>query len=179
MVTPEMIINFPHIIEPDEDLSGRLVYSCQLLIDKTDTLGIKQLQVEIDRAIEKGKKTLWKGKVPNFRYAPLRDGDEEIANGTKQPGRGYEGRLFLTAKSTIKPGVVGPDLQPIISKDAIYSGCIVRADIAAYPYSQAGNNGVGWGLNNIMLVRQVPDEERLDGRSSAEVVFKDFAIPTE
>jgi hypothetical protein len=34
------------------------------------------------------------------------------------------------------------------------SGDYIRVSLNAYAYSQAGNNGVSFGLNNILLVRK-------------------------
>jgi hypothetical protein len=173
MITNEMVITFPVLFEPKKNLSGDLKFSCGLLIDKTDKEGIAKLKSDVAKAIERGKEKTWNGKVPKFRYDPLRDGDQELADGTKE-GKEYIGRLFINASCDPDqpPGVVGPDLQPLIDTKCMYSGCVVRADISPFPYSKGGNNGIGWWLNNIMLVR---DGERLDGKMNAVDAFSKFA----
>jgi len=171
MITSLMRISYPALFEPKENPSGALKYSCSLLIPKSDKNGIKELEAAIEQAKQKGKEKLWKGKIPVFRYQPLRDGDAELATGEKE-GKEYEGMMFLNCSSDNPPGVVGPDAKPLMSQDAIFAGCWVRADINPFPYSNSGNNGIGWGLNNVMLVKE---DERLDGRQKAEDAFAQYA----
>jgi hypothetical protein len=175
MITPEMTGSFIKVFEPEPNLSGNLVYSIQLMLPKTDAKGIAELQSAIDQAIAKGKEKLWKGKVPKFRYQPLRDGDEELESGEKTDPS-YKGMLFLNASCNTKrkPQVVGPNGKPLMDQESLYSGCIVRADVRAFPYSNGGNNGVGWWLNNLMLVR---DGKRLDGQVDAVDAFASYASP--
>jgi hypothetical protein len=54
----------------------------------------------------------------------------------------------------------------------IYSGCFCHIEVSAYPFKRSGNNGVGWGLNNVMFVS---DGDRLDGRRSAQSAFASLA----
>ena len=173
MITPEMIISYPAIFEAKPNPSGAMKFSCSLLIEKKDKKGVKSLQNEIEKAIQKGIDNLpkWQKKKPFFQYQPLRDGDEELENGKKSDST-YEGKMFLNCSSNDAPGVVGPDAKPLMNQEALYAGCIVRADINPFPYTNSGNNGVGWGLNNIMVIR---DGDRLDGRLNAEQAFGAFA----
>ena len=171
MITPKMIISYPAIFTPKENLSGVLKYSCSLLIDKKDTKGVAALKAAIDKAIMKGQSTIWGGKLPKFRYEPLRDGDAELASGDKEDAI-YKGKYFLNCTSNDAPGVVDKHAQPLLDQTALYAGCIVHADINPFPYKNSGNSGVGWGLNNVMLVS---DGERLDGKKNAEDAFADVA----
>jgi hypothetical protein len=173
MITSEVIISYPAIFEPKENPSGAMKYSCSVLIDKKDKAGIAQFQKAIDKALAKGQENIpgWKNKIPKFRYPALRDGDQELEDGTKSD-KAYEGKLFLNCSSNDAPGVVGPGAKPLMNQDDLYAGCIVRLDVNPFPYSNSGNNGIGWGLNNVMLVR---DGDRLDGRQKAEDAFGTFA----
>lgn len=166
-----MRISYPALFEPKLNPSDVLKYSCSLLIPKTDKQGIKELEAEVEKAKKKGIEKLWGGKLPKFRYEPIRDGDEELASGEKT-GKEYEGMLFVNCSSDNPPGVVGPDAKPLMDQKAIFAGCWVRADINPFPYKKSGNCGVGWGLNNIMLVKE---DERLDGRQKAEDAFAGYA----
>lgn len=175
MISPVMRITYPALFEPKPNPSGALKYSCSLLISKDDKEGVKQLQDAVAKAIQKGKETLWSNKIPPFRYQPLRDGDAELASGEKT-GAEYKNTLFLNCSSNEAPGVVfatasGP--KPLLDTAAIFSGCYVRADINPFPYKNSGNCGIGWGLNNILLVKE---GERLDGRMRATDAFAAFAI---
>jgi len=171
MITGPMIISYPHIFEAAENPSGALKFSCSLLIDKGDTKTVESLKAAIDKAIARGKEKIWDGKLPKFRYEPLRDGDKELADGDKTDAI-YKNKFFLNCSSNNAPGVVGPDAKPLMDHTKLYAGCIVRADINPFPYSSSGNKGVGWGLNNLMLVS---DGERLDGKQNAEDAFADHA----
>jgi len=173
MITPEVIISYPAIFEPKPNPSGALKYSCSILIDKKDKKGLKQFTDALEIAIQKGIENIpkWQKKKPFFQYQPLRDGDEELENG-KKTDSAYEGKMFLNCSSNDAPGVVGPDAKPLMDQKALYAGCVVRLDVNPFPYHNSGNNGIGWGLNNVMLVRE---GDRLDGRQNAESAFGTFA----
>ncbi len=170
MITGIMRLSYAAIWEPKENLSGILKYSCTLLVPKSDKSTIAALQKAVKSAIEIGKEARWSGKVPKFSYEPLRDGDIELAELDSSKGPEYAGHYFLNCSSDQAPGVVDIHGSPLFNQDKLYSGCFVRADIKAFPYSHKGNKGIGWGLNNLMVVE---DGKRLDGRQSAETAFAD------
>ena len=173
MITPEMIGSYIKVFEPEANLSGEMKYSIQLIIPKSDTKGVAQLKDAIEKAKLAGKEKKWNGKIPKFRYEPLRDGDAELESGEKTEPV-YKGKYFINATRTVKskPQVVGPDAKPLLNQEELYSGCIVRADIKPYAYSSGGNHGIAWWLNSLMLVR---DGQRLDGKVDAEEAFASFA----
>lgn len=171
MITCECIISYPTIFEPKPNQSGVLKYSASFLIDKKEKKAIKELEAAIEKAKAVGKDAKWGGKIPHFTYKPMRDGDEELSTGQKDDPI-YKGKYFINASADEAPGVVGPDGKPLMDQSALYAGCIVRGDINPFPYKNSGNCGIGWGLNNVMLVR---DGERLDGRKKAEDAFAAFA----
>jgi len=177
MITNPGTITFPVLFESKENLSGDLKFSCSLLIPKTDKEGIARFKAEIAKAVEKGKEKHWNGKVPKFRYEPLRDGDKELESGDKD-GAEYKGMMFInvSANDDSPPGVVGPDAQPLMDHGSMYSGCLVRLDIRAFPYKRGGNNGVGWWLNNVMLLDDGP---RLDGKMNAVDAFAEYGQQPE
>lgn len=166
--------SYVQIIEPKENLSGNEAYSCCVLIDKDDKANLALVDKAIQKAIAKGKATIWGGKKPSFRYQPLRDGDAELKS-EERSGKEYENCCFfnpsiLAAKG--KPGVVDENLRPVIKADKVYSGCYVNIEVNPYPYKNSGNAGVGWGLQNVMFCE---DGDRLDGRQSAENAFASLA----
>lgn len=170
MITGKVIISYPHLFEASPNPSGALKFSASFLIDKKDTKTIEEINKAIDKAKAKGKSSIWNNKLPTFRYLPLRDGDAELASGEKTDPI-YKGKFFLNASSDNAPGVVGPNGKPLMDQNVLYAGCIVRGDINPFPYKNSGNCGVGWGLNNVMLIG---DGDRLDGRVNAEDAFADF-----
>jgi len=177
MITPEATITYPALFEPKENLSGHLKYSCSLLIPKSDKKGIAKLEAAIEKAKQKGKTAKWNNKIPHFNYEPLRDGDKELENGQKE-GNEYKGMMFIncSANEDSPPGVVDCYGEKLLDKQAIYSGCVVRADVRPYPYKSGGNCGIAWWLNNIMLVDDGP---RLDGKQNAVDAFADFTKNVE
>ena len=101
-------------------------------------------------------------------------GDEEFDNGNR--GVEYKGHYFINCSSKNKPGVVDSQAKPLFDAEAFFSGCYGRADVGFFPYNQAGNRGIGVGLNNLMMTKE---GERLDGRQKAEDAFANFAAEGE
>jgi len=174
MITTLVRFSYLNAFEPKANPSGDLKFSASILIPKEDTVGLKLVQDAINIAVQKGldNNKFTKAQVTGLRL-PLRDGDVEFDLGNR--GAEYKGCFFLNSSSSNKPGVVkaqagGPPV-PIFDPDEFFSGCYGRADINLFPYNQAGNRGVGVGLNNLMLVKE---GERLDGRQKAEDAFSDY-----
>ncbi len=174
MILENVRVSFVSVFEPSENLSGDMKYSCQIHISKDDEKNVKLAQAAVDKAIAKGKTSKWGGKKPKFRYEPLRDGDQELKDGDQQD-KVYAGIYFFSATNKNKPGTVDENLKPIMDASKIYSGCYCNIDVNPFPYSNSGNNGVGWGLSNIMFVE---DGDRLDGQQSAESAFASLAPET-
>jgi len=177
MILENVRVSFVHVVEPEENLSGDLKYSCQVHIEKDDKANLARVNAGVEKAIAKGKSKSWGGKKPKFRYEPLRDGDAELKSGDVTD-KSYEGVMFLNASKDPKYGKVGlvdENLAPIIDSDKIYSGCYCNVDVNPFPYSNSGNNGVGWGLSNVMFVE---DGDRLDGQQSANEAFASLAPET-
>ena len=163
-------VSYLNCWEPRETPSGDLKYSVSVLIKDSDKANIKKVNDAIQKAIEVAlsKNVFPKAAVPNLRL-PLRNGSEEFEMGNR--GEEYNGHKFLNATSKNAPGIVGPDNQPLMDQNEIYSGCYCYVDLAFFGYNQAGNRGIGVGFNNIMKYK---DGDRLDGRQSAESAFKDI-----
>lgn len=174
MITGIVRFSYLNCWEAKPNPSGDLKFSASILIPKEDKAGLKVIHAAINEAVQKGldSNKFTKAQVSSLRI-PLRDGDEEHDNGNR--GAEYKGCYFLNSSSVNKPGVVkaqagGPPV-PIFDPEEFYSGCYGRADINFFPYNQAGNRGIGVGLNNLMLVKE---GERLDGRQKAEDAFANY-----
>ena len=171
MITTQVRFSYLNAFEPKATPSGDLKYSVSILIPKKDEAGIKAIHAAINDAVQKGldNNKFTQAQVKGIRL-PIRDGDEEFDNGNRGPE--YKGCFFINATSKNKPGVVKAQKDskpvPIFDPDDFYSGCYGRADINFFPYNQAGNRGVGVGLNNLMMIKE---GERLDGRMKAEDAF--------
>lgn len=132
------------------ELSGKDEYSTQILIPKTDTATIAALKAAAKEALV----AKFGDKIPKNVRNPLRDGDTETKQDGSPLGKEYQGCFFCNVKSTSKPGAIDTHGNDLIGADDIVSGDYIRVSLNAYAYSQAGNNGVSFGLNNILLVRK-------------------------
>lgn len=145
---------------------------CILLEDNDPQL--KVIEAEIEKAIKKGiadgKFTEAQTKGGSFKRA-IRNGTEEAKTG-ERPGH-YTGHMFINANSPGAPGIVGPDTNPLMSKEGVWSGSYFNVDVNFFSFNRDGNKGIGCGLNNIMFVKE---GERLDGRQSAEQAFSGMTV---
>lgn len=163
VVTGEVRLSYAHVWKPVAISEGQdAKYSVCLLVPKNDKKTLKKIKAAVDTAKENGK-SMWGGKVPTSLKTPLRDGDEERAD---QPE--FAGHYFMNANSKMAPGIVDRNVEPILDSTEVYSGCYARVSVNFYPYSHAGNRGIGCGLNNIQKLR---DGDYLGGRSRAEDDF--------
>jgi hypothetical protein len=136
-------------------------FACTFVWPKTSTK-LKKLEAAIKEVAKekwgaKAEKMLASGQL----RSPLRDGDDTDNDE-------YQGKYFLTARSTDKPEVVDRDAEPVMSQLDIYSGMQARGDVYLFAYDKAGNRGVGAILNS---VQKTGDGERKSGRRSAADAF--------
>lgn len=153
-------------------------YGCAVLLPKGSPQE-KQVNEALAKAkaagLANGKFTEAHTKSAAFKKC-LRDGDAEIE--TEGRPAHYKGMSFFNCTNTNKPGIVGPDLNPIMDKDLLYSGCYCNVDVNVAPFYNVEHNsrGIGAYLNNIMLVRE---GERLDGRQAAEEAFAGMSVEND
>ncbi len=164
--------SYPNLFKPRKnELNGKDEYSVVALFPKgADLSGLKKaIQAAAEKKWGKDQK-----KWPKPLKTPLRDqaerGKEDDDTGKTVYPDGYEpGAFFLNLKSTVAPGVVDGQLQPIIDESEIYPGVWLRANINAFAYDQKGNRGISFGLNHIQKVK---DGESLGGgRGRAQDAF--------
>lgn len=95
-------------------------------------------------------------------------------DGSLTPVKGYPaGGYWLALKSNEKPECVDQQTNLITQKKDLYAGAKCIAVISFYSYNFEGTNrGVSAGLQCLQKIRDVPQEERLDGRTSAKAAFK-------
>lgn len=132
------------------EMNGKDEFSTQILIPKTDTATLSAMKAAAKEALA----AKFGDKVPKNVRNPLRDGDTETKTDGSPLGKEYAGHFFCNVKSTSKPGAIDTHGNDLIGSDDIVSGDYIRASLNAYAYSQAGNNGVSFGLNNILLVKK-------------------------
>ena len=159
VVTGVVRLSYANVWEPASINGSKPKYSVSLIIPKSDTKTIADINAAIANAIEAGA-AKFGGKVPNKAALklPLRGGDLE------REDEAYKGSYFVNANSTTAPQIVDRAVQPILDRSEVYSGCYARVSINFYAFNTNGNKGIACGLGNIQKVR---DGEPLGGKTSA------------
>lgn len=164
VITGKVRFSYANVFEPKSINGSDPKYSVSLIIPKEDKVTIDKIKAAIEVAKKEGISKLG-GKIPANLKTPLRDGDID-----RPDDPAYADSYFVNANSTIRPGIVDANLQPIIDSTEFYSGCYGRASIVFYAYNANGNKGIACGLQNL---QKLEDGEPLGGRSRAE---DDFGI---
>lgn len=169
IVTPRGDTAFMHVFRPQPAMQEgkEPQYTVTLLWDEGDKrlakLEAAIVEVAKEKFGDKAANMLKKGQL----RSPLRPGsDKEDTKAAED----FEGKVFLTARSTDKPQVVDKDLEAVMDQMDVYSGCVGRADIYLFPYDKAGNRGVGAILNSF---QKLDEGERKSGRRAAADAFGD------
>ena len=162
-VTVTGIGSYLNLWEPKAFGTNDPKYSLVILFKKTDKKQVAAVRKAIEAAEEAAIDKVWKGKRPAKIADPVHDGDEERSDKPE-----YAGMYYINCKNSERPGVVDQNVQPILERDKIYSGCVLNAALNFYGYSQNGNNGVSASLENVQLVS---DGKRLSGKQPASAVF--------
>lgn len=165
IITPRGLAIYAYVFRPQKPMQeGKEPQFALTLVWEPDA-NLSKLRKAVEKlAVEKwgpkAKKMLASGQLKN----PIRNADDE----GKDDNELLAGKLFLTARTSDKPGVVDEDGEPLMSQEEFYSGCEARMDLWLYPFDKAGNKGIAAILNN---VQKLDDGERLSGRRSASEAF--------
>ncbi|MGN0682691.1 MAG: DUF2815 family protein [Oscillospiraceae bacterium] len=165
LVTGKVRLSYEHLWEPVAIKDSEPKYSVSLIIPKSDTKTVKAIQDAVEQAKQDGK-AKFGGKIPANLKLPLRDGDIE-----RPEDEAYVNSYFINCNSKDKPQIVDRNVQPIIDRSEVYSGCYARVSISIYPFNTNGNRGVACGLGN---VQKIADGEPLGGRTRAEDDFEAY-----
>lgn len=172
LITPVGIASYAFVwkAQPSMNPGQDPKFSITLIVPKKADLS--QLKEAVNKAGQKKfgsnyEKLLKNGKI----NLPFRDGDEE-----REGDPLYKGKIFFSAKSTTKPGIVDADRNPIEDEFDFYSGCKCRLSVYPYGFDVNGNKGVALALNN---VQKTGEGERLSGRRPPEEDFDDVDLEDE
>ena len=151
VVTGKVRLSFPHLFEPyaiTDEQDPR--YSTMILLPKSDKTTYEALRKAEKEAAELGK-AKFGGRVPAKVASIIKDGDED---GTAEDYPERAGHYYMTVGANIdyQPEVVDRALNPIISRNEVYSGVYARVSLTAFAYNTAGNKGVSFGLNNVQII---------------------------
>lgn len=139
---------FPALFEPSSYGEGEPAYSATLIMDPA------QAEV-VDKAIAGVARDKWGAKadaqLKALRAAGkvcLRDGDE------KTDYDGFEGMMFIAARSKTRPTVVDGQRQPLTQSDGrIYAGCYVNASLEVWAQDNAYGKRINCTLRGVQFVR--------------------------
>jgi hypothetical protein len=170
VMTPPFRVSYPAVFQAKKnDLNDKMEYSVVALFKKGEDLS--KLKKAVQECIE-AKLGTDKNKWPKNLRSPFRDQAERkktTDDGKEILPDGYEeGAIFISMKSSQRPGVVDQNVQPIIDESMFYAGCFAHATVNPYYYDNKGNRGVAFGLQNIQKLR---DGDPLSGRTKAETDF--------
>lgn len=138
-------LSYPYIFERSKPMGNETEgkFQCEVIFDNEDQLA------NVKAAIEQAIADKWP-KRPNKLRLPIKDGDEHREGKT-----GYEGKVFIGARSNDKPGVVvGPNRRTTEDKNEVYAGCYVKVSVTAFAYDHPqGGKGVSLALNHVWKIR--------------------------
>jgi len=168
LTTGKVRLSYVHVWEPQTPQSGGdPKYSVTILIPKNDVNTLNAIYAEMENVKQSGISSVWGGNLPPIVKSPLYDGDGVRPSG--EPfGPECRGHMVITASSKTQPQIVDLNVQPILNRADVYSGCYGRVNINFFAYNQAGNKGLGCGLN---CIQKVEDGEPLAGGVSAQEAF--------
>lgn len=171
VLTNEVRLSYANLTTPRApQQGGEPKYSVTLLIPKTDTATIANINASIKAAYDDGVTKKWGGAHPQPKVI-VHDGDGLRPSGLPF-GEECKGCWVITASTKNKPQVVGIDnVNCELAPNDIYSGMYARVTLNFFAYDTAGSKGVGCGLGNVMKTR---DGEPLSGGASAASDFADF-----
>ena len=168
VTTGKVRLSFCHLWEPYAQNPGdEPKYSVTILIPKTDTATLNAILAEMAVAEQQGVVSKWNGVKPPVVKSPLHDGDGVRPSG-ESFGPECNGCMVMTASSRDQPSIVDMQVQPILNRGDVYSGCYARVSLNFFAYASNGNKGIGCGLN---AVQKLEDGEALAGRVSAQEAF--------
>ena len=180
IITPEFRVSFPQVFvaKKVQETDKNAKFSVQMLFRtaanpaKPDTAkeGIVDLK-PLSAVVVAYVTELFgadKNKWPKLKM-PWRKGEEKDYDGYGP------GIIFFGASSMNRPGLVYSDGKTVITLEAdFYAGCYARAAINPFYYKFMGNEGISFGLQNLIKTR---DGEPFGGRSKPEDDFESIAAP--
>ena len=158
VITPKCRLNYAHVFAPRAVKPGdEPAYSVTLVFEPgTDLTPMK-------RAAYVATTEKWGDKRPKTLKNPFHScSDRENQEGFTPGG------TYITARTKNKPQIVDQAKRPILTNDALYSGCYVRVSLRAFAFDRPDSKGVSFALLNI---QKMSDGDRLDNRRTADQDF--------
>jgi len=173
MTTGEGRISYVHVYEPYSNNGGEPKYSVTFLMPKIDVQSKARLTAAEEAAKQKGITEKWNGVLPPVIASAIYDGDGVRPNG--EPfGAECKGCWVFTASSKNPVPLVDANMNPIVQKGEIYSGCYGRICVSLFAYNSNGKRGIGIGLEAVQKLR---DGDPLGGGVSVSDAFGGMPAP--
>jgi len=167
VITPVFRLSYPHVWEAKfNQLAKRDEFTIDMLFAKAEKGALSEMAKIVNDLIA------WRWGSSEGIRKPFIDGD------TKKDTAGvlwceknpvFKGMIIVHSWSKQAPGIVDcTGKHPITQHDEIYGGCYCKAQLNAYPYEQAGQKGVNFGL---LHIQKIKDGEPFGNRTRAEDAF--------
>lgn len=193
VLTGECRLSYVHLLEPYAVTNSgqEPKYSVTILVPKTDTKTIQEIQRAINWATEDGVARRWNGVRPPVIQTPIADGDGRRQNGTEFSEECKGHYVFTASCKTGKgaPEVVDMNGNRLTNPRDIYSGMYGRVFVTFYAYNKAGHIGIGAYLGPVQKTKDgdplgggMPSAASIYGApagSAANVFNGAPAIPTQ
>ena len=153
LMIPNARLAFANIFQPKAVQAGdEPAYSCSLILDpKANAATIKS----IDEAIEKVAKEKWGAKAEAIMKGIRAKGDLCLRSGDeKAEYDGFEGNMYVSARSKTRPTVLDRDKSPLTQDDGKpYSGCYVNASIDIYAQDNSYGKRINASLRGVQFYK--------------------------
>lgn len=185
--------SFPHLVEAQvnrNDPSKATSYNADLIMEENHPDYIKFLKVYATLAQEKFKDHAQSvmQMIQNDRKSRCYgSGSEKVNTKTFQVYGGYEGKVFVSTKSTNRPQIMDATGKPIDGSNTMlyrdmasrmYAGCRVNAAVEVWIQMANREKGYGNGVRcNLIAIQFAGDDEPL-GKSDADVTSLFGAVTT-
>jgi hypothetical protein len=150
MIIENVRLAYVHLEEPRAAAEGAdPKYSVTCIIPKAHP------QVaEMKAAMKAAVAAKWGDKPPKGLRSPLRDGDELDDSGNRMRGDEFADAYFLNVSSRKRVDVIAGTKRTPATSEHMRSGNYASVKAGFYAYDQAGNRGVGCGLNGVWITRK-------------------------
>jgi hypothetical protein len=168
--TPYATLSFVNAFAPRRRADGgEAVYNCSLIFDEQQqkSPAFKALQ---QACVAAAKKQFGDNVNLKTVMMPFRDGGEKTYDGYGP------GKVYVNPWSKNKPGIVDRNREDILTKEEVWSGQLVRANVTPFAWTNSGKKGVSLGLNHLQIIES-EGRQRLDGKPSPSSAFDDGEVP--
>jgi hypothetical protein len=162
IITPTVEAVFSHLVDPVEDLSGKLKFEVNLRLDPTDERHTKFMGLLKDTT-KKLKKEL--DSKNTFRELSFR----EDMNKDKET----TGKVLLKTTSKRKPVIVNKANEEITLNSELPVNTKIRVKLLALPYDWAGNSGVSFYIQKVQVVEMPETITELEDDVDFPVISND------